>query len=180
MFSNVLEINWRIAFIVLGTIVVYFLIDGFGKRVWVTALTKRSRWIGQTVAVKAEIAQRVETISSVFAKTSKIATLAIALAMVLSELGVNIIPIITGAGIIGVAFGLGAQSLIKDIVAGIFVIVEHQYIKGDEVSLGDVHGTVIHFSLRTTVLRDKANVEHFVPNGSIVHVANFSKNKTQI
>lgn len=154
--------------------------DSFGKRAWITALTQRSRLVGQITNVKTEIVQRAETISSVFTKMSKVIVVAIALVMILSELGVDIMPIITGAGIIGIAFGFGTQSLIKDIVAGIFVIVEHQYSKGDEVSLGEVRGKVMHFSLRSTVLQDNTGAEHHVPNGSVVHVTNFSKHKAKV
>lgn len=179
MVNNWLETNWHVALIIFGTIILYVLIDSFGKRAWITALTQRSRLVGQITNVKTEILQRAETISSVFTKMTKIIVIAIATVMILAELGVNIIPIITGAGIIGIAFGFGTQSLIKDIVAGIFVMVEHQYSKGDEVSLGEVRGKVLHFSLRSTVLQDAAGVEHHIPNGSVVHVANFSKHKAK-
>ncbi len=170
-------INWHIITITAVTLVVYILIRSLGKRALITALSQRSRRIGQTTAMRTEITHRIETVSSVFAKTTKFVVIVIAMVMILSELGVNIMPILTGAGIVGVAFGLGAQSLIKDVVAGIFVIVEHQYIKGDEVSLGDVRGTVVHFSLRSTVLQDETGAEHYIPNGSVAHVINFSKYK---
>lgn len=175
MLADFFQINWRVGLIILSAIVLYVFIDSFGKRAWVTALLKLSRKVEETAKMKAETLQRVETISSVFAKTSKVIVVMIAFVMLLSEWGVNIVPFITGAGIVGVAFGFGAQSLIKDVVAGVFVIIERQYSKGDEVSLGEVRGTVIHFSLRTTVLCDEANVEHYIPNGTVTHVANFSK-----
>ena len=170
---------WRLGYIILGTIIIYWLVDLFGKRLWIAVLSNRTPILSRRAVVTRDYEQRIETLSSVFTKTEKVILVLIALVMILDVLDLNIAPLLTSAGIVGIIFGFGAQSLVKDIVAGIFVIVEHQYVKGDKIALGEVTGTVIHLSLRTTVLRDEAGVEHYIPNGSVIHVANFSKNKAK-
>ncbi|WP_244932012.1 mechanosensitive ion channel family protein [Nocardioides sp. W7] len=96
--------------------------------------------------------------------------------MVLSELGVNIAPIIASAGILGLALGFGAQSLVKDFLSGIFMIVEDQYGVGDVVDVGEAVGTVEAVSLRVTRLRDLNGTVWYVPNGEIMRVGNMSQN----
>jgi small conductance mechanosensitive channel len=95
--------------------------------------------------------------------------------LIVGQLGVDIAPLIAGAGIIGVALGFGAQSLVKDIIAGLFITVENQYRVGDVVKLGDTAGLVERISLRVTVLRDLDGIVHHVPNGTIDITSNFSK-----
>jgi small-conductance mechanosensitive channel len=96
--------------------------------------------------------------------------------MILSELGVNIAPIIASAGIIGIALGFGAQSLVKDFLSGIFMIFEDQYGVGDVVDVGEATGTIEAVSLRVTRLRDLNGTVWYVPNGEILRVGNMSQN----
>ena len=96
--------------------------------------------------------------------------------MVLTELGVNVAPIIASAGIVGVALGFGAQSLVKDFLSGIFMIFEDQYGVGDVVDLGEASGTVEAVSLRVTRLRDVNGTVWYVRNGEILRVGNMSQN----
>jgi moderate conductance mechanosensitive channel len=96
--------------------------------------------------------------------------------MILSELGVNIAPIIASAGIVGVALGFGAQSLVKDFLSGIFMIFEDQFGVGDVVDVGEASGTVEAVSLRVTRLRDLSGTVWYVPNGEILRVGNQSQN----
>jgi small conductance mechanosensitive channel len=96
--------------------------------------------------------------------------------MILSELGVNIAPIIASAGIIGIALGFGAQSLVKDFLSGIFMIFEDQYGVGDVVDLGEATGTIEAVSLRVTRLRDLNGTVWYVPNGEVLRVGNMSQN----
>ena len=96
--------------------------------------------------------------------------------MMLSEVGVNIAPIIASAGIIGIALGFGAQSLVKDFLSGIFMIVEDQYGVGDVIDLGEAIGTVEAVTLRVTRLRDLNGTVWYVPNGEILRVGNMSQN----
>ena len=85
--------------------------------------------------------------------------------MILDELGINIGPYLAAAGIVGVALGFGAQSLVKDIIGGIFIIVEDQYNIGDVIKIASISGTVEEINLRRTVLRDLDGIVHFIPNG---------------
>ncbi|GAB7005068.1 mechanosensitive ion channel [Nocardioides sp. AN3] len=96
--------------------------------------------------------------------------------MVLAQIGVNIAPIIASAGIVGIALGFGAQSLVKDFLSGIFMIFEDQYGVGDVVNVGDASGTVEAVSLRVTRLRDVNGTVWYVPNGEILRVGNMSQN----
>src|SRR3954469_15119655 len=96
--------------------------------------------------------------------------------MILSQLGVNIAPIIASAGIIGIALGFGAQSLVKDFLSGVFMIFEDQYGVGDVVDLGEAAGTVESVSLRVTRLRALDGTVWYVPNGEVLRVGNKSQN----
>ena len=99
----------------------------------------------------------------------------IAALLVLGELGINLAPLIAGAGIAGVALGFGAQNLVKDCVSGLFMLIEDQYGIGDVVDLGLATGPVERISLRTTVLRGQDGTVWHVPNGEIRRVGNRSK-----
>lgn len=95
--------------------------------------------------------------------------------MVLSELGIDIGPLIAGAGIAGLAFGFGGQYLIRDIISGLFIILENQYRVGDVVCLGDKCGLVEDITLRMTILRDLEGTVHHIPNGEVKVASNLGK-----
>jgi small conductance mechanosensitive channel len=99
----------------------------------------------------------------------------IAITMILGELGVNLGPLIAGAGIAGVAIGFGAQSLVKDFLSGIFMLVEDQYGVGDIIDVGEATGTVEAVTLRTTRIRSVEGTVWHVPNGTIDRVGNMSQ-----
>ncbi len=92
----------------------------------------------------------------------------------------NIAPVLTGAGVLGLAVGFGAQSLVKDVIAGLFIIMENQYRKGDVVSIAGASGEVEEINLRRTVLRDMDGVYHVVPNGQITVASNYTKQLSRI
>lgn len=119
--------------------------------------------------------KREDTLIRIFSWASGIAILMIAGLMVLQEIGVPIAPILTGAGIIGLAVGFGGQYLIRDIISGFFIILENQYRIGDIVSFDGTSGLVEDISLRMTTLRDLDGTVHHVPHGEIKKVANLSK-----
>jgi small conductance mechanosensitive channel len=100
---------------------------------------------------------------------------AIAVMMILGELGLNLGPILASAGIAGIAIGFGAQNLVKDFVAGLFMLLEDQYGVGDVVDVGEVSGTVEAVGLRITTIRDAQGVLWYVRNGEIVKVGNKSQ-----
>ena len=90
--------------------------------------------------------------------------------MILHELGFDIRPILASAGILGVAFSLGAQNLMKDVINGFFILLEDQFGVGDNIKVGDLAGTVEKMNLRTTTLHDSQNQIHIIPNGEIKQV----------
>jgi moderate conductance mechanosensitive channel len=121
-------------------------------------------------------AQRSKTIGDLFKSIVTGVLVAVVGTMMLSEVGVDIAPIIASAGIIGIALGFGAQSLVKDFLSGVFMIVEDQYGVGDVVDLGEASGTVEQVTLRVTRLRSIDGTVWYVPNGEILRVGNMSQN----
>jgi small-conductance mechanosensitive channel len=125
--------------------------------------------------VVARQAERARTIGTVLTSTLNAFIWVIAFGMILGEFGFDLGPVIASAGIIGVAIGLGAQSLVKDVLSGIFMLVEDQYGVGDQVKVGDVEGSVEKVGLRTTTVRDGSGTLWFLRNGEILVVGNKSK-----
>ena len=126
--------------------------------------------------VTSEAERRAETLGSVLTNAAWVLVVVFFLLMTLQEFGVNIGPLVAGAGVAGVALGFGAQSLVKDVISGFFLLMENQFGVGDIVNVDDKHvGTVERMTLRITQLRDAEGRAHFVPNGSIVRVVVLSK-----
>ncbi len=120
-------------------------------------------------------AARATSISSVVASTVSVLIWVVALLLVLAELGIDLAPLIAGAGIAGVALGFGAQNVVKDCLAGLFMLIEDQFGIGDVVDLGEASGVVERVTLRTTVLRGLDGTVWHVPNGEVVRVGNRSQ-----
>jgi small conductance mechanosensitive channel len=118
--------------------------------------------------------QRATTLGDVLAGLARTIIMGIAVLIILDELGLNLAPLLAGAGIAGIAIGFGAQSLVKDFVSGFFVIVEDQYGVGDVVDLGGTKGTVEELTIRVTRLRSVDGTVWFVPNGEVRTVGNTS------
>jgi small conductance mechanosensitive channel len=126
--------------------------------------------------VTSDSERRAETLGSVLTNAARVVVVAFFLLMTLQEFGVNIGPLVAGAGVAGVALGFGAQSLVKDVISGFFLLMENQFGVGDIINVDDKHtGTVERMTLRITQLRDSEGRAHFVPNGSIVRVVVLSK-----
>jgi len=121
-----------------------------------------------------ERAKRARTLGSVLTNAATVVVLAIAALMVLREFSVDISPALTGAGIVGVALGFGAQNLVKDLIGGFFLILENQIRVGDVVSINGTGGLVQAINLRTTILRDEEGTVHIFPNGGITALSNRS------
>jgi small conductance mechanosensitive channel len=119
--------------------------------------------------------QRAEAIGSVLRSFVTAVVFTMAAMLVLGELGFNLGPLLASAGIVGVALGFGAQSLVKDLIAGLFMLLEDQYGVGDTVDLGDATGVVETVGLRVTTVRDGRGVLWYVRNGEIVRVGNKSQ-----
>ena len=122
-----------------------------------------------------ERAKRARTLGSVINKVASAAIVGMALLMVLRALSIDIAPVLTGAGIVGLAVGFGAQTLVRDIISGFFLILEDQVRVGDVVAINGTGGLVEELNLRTIVLRDIEGAVHVFPNGSITTLTNRSK-----
>jgi small-conductance mechanosensitive channel len=119
--------------------------------------------------------QRAEAIGSVLRSFVTAVVFTLAALLVLGEFGFNLAPLLASAGIVGVALGFGAQSLVKDLIAGLFMLLEDQYGVGDTVDVGEATGVVETVGLRITTIRDGAGVLWYIRNGEIVRVGNKSQ-----
>jgi small conductance mechanosensitive channel len=119
--------------------------------------------------------QRAEALGSVLRSIASATIFGIAVMLVLSELGIDLAPLLASAGVAGLAIGFGAQNLVKDFLAGLFMLLEDQYGVGDFVDVGDVSGTVQAVGLRITTLRDLRGVLWYIRNGEIIRVGNKSQ-----
>ncbi|OQX53013.1 MAG: hypothetical protein B5M53_07465 [Candidatus Cloacimonas sp. 4484_209] len=125
-------------------------------------------------STRSEREKRADTIVSIIDTTVWIFSGVIALFMILREFNMNITPLLTGAGIAGIAIGLGAQSLIKDFLHGFFILAEDQFRVGDVVKIGDHAGVVERITMRITRLRSLDGNVHIIPNGEINSVENMT------
>lgn len=119
--------------------------------------------------------QRSNTLSVVMGSVLRGLIWLIALFLILDRLGLNLAPLLAGAGVVGIAVGFGAQQMVRDFLAGMFIVFEDQFGVGDVIDLGEAVGTVEQVNLRVTRLRDVDGVVWYVPNGEIKRVANMSK-----
>ncbi|HEY0700854.1 MAG TPA: mechanosensitive ion channel family protein [Micromonospora sp.] len=119
--------------------------------------------------------QRAEAIGSVLRSMVSVVVFSIAALLVLGELNFNLAPLLARAGIAGVAIGFGAQTLVKDLIAGLFMLLEDQYGVGDTVDVGEATGVVEAVGLRITTIRDGRGVLWYIRNGEIIRVGNKSQ-----
>jgi small-conductance mechanosensitive channel len=119
--------------------------------------------------------QRTEAIGSVLRSFVTAVVFTVAALLVMGEFGFNLGPLLASAGIVGVALGFGAQSLVKDLIAGLFMLLEDQYGVGDTVDLGEATGVVETVGLRITTVRDGRGVLWYIRNGEIIRVGNKSQ-----
>ena len=119
--------------------------------------------------------QRVRALGSILRSVASITIFSIASVVILGDLGINLAPLLASAGVVGIAIGFGAQSMVRDYLAGIFMLVEDQYGVGDVVSIGDATGTVENVTLRVTRLRDVSGIVWHIRNGAIEQVGNESQ-----
>lgn len=146
---------------------------------WAMSLVVRAvrRAVGRGAGeATSEAERRAKTLGSVLTNATRVLVIAFFLVMMLQEFGVNVGPLVAGAGVAGVALGFGAQSLVKDVISGFFLLMENQFGVGDIINVDDKHiGTVERMTLRITLLRDIEGRAHYVPNGSIIRVVVLSK-----
>lgn len=173
--QNIL-LNWflshgaKIIAILIGA----YLINHFGK-IFIEKTVRKLIKPEQVVKDPEAEKKREDTLIKIFNSTLSMVVWVMAILMVLSEFGISIGPLIVGAGIIGIALGFGAQYIIRDFLAGIFIILEDQYRVGDVINIANTGGLVQDVTLRKTVLRDLDGVEHHIPNGEIRKASNLSK-----
>ena len=119
--------------------------------------------------------QRTETMQHLLRSLTTTVVITISTLLIFGELGISLGPLIAGAGVVGVALGFGAQFLVRDLIAGVFLLIEDQFGQGDIVDVGEVTGTVERVGLRITTIRDISGTLWFVPNGEISRVGNMSQ-----
>jgi small conductance mechanosensitive channel len=166
--------NWllthglRILLLIVGTLILVKVIRTLSRKI--------EQVIEEQEGIEAiERKKRARSIERIVRNTALAAVLAIAFMMILRETGVEIGPIIAGAGIAGLAIGFGAQSLVKDVISGFFILVENHFGVGDVIRAAGVAGLVESMTLRVTVLRDLEGKVHIIPNSEIGVVTNMTK-----
>lgn len=161
--------GFEIALIIAGA----YLVKKFGTQIIMQIMRKTVR--KDLYPTKSDRTKRLKTLESLISAILKVTVIIIAGIMIFSELGLNTAPILASAGIAGIALGFGAQSLIKDLTCGLFIIVENQYRVGDVVELDNgIIGQVEAITIRTTQLRTLDGTLYHVPNGAIGWTANMT------
>ena len=157
---------------ILGTLVGMYVI------LWISRLLERRVIVLMTYrgddGTRAERENRAKTLLGVFHNAVRVAIVPAGTLMILTEVGVNIVPLLGGAAVAGLAVAFGAQNLIRDYFTGFMILLENQYGVNDVVKIGGVSGQVERVTLRLTVLRDLEGVVHFIPNGHITTVSNLT------
>jgi small conductance mechanosensitive channel len=169
------EHGWTVVWTVVIAVVAMYIVRRFIHRIVDPAIARQMQGHSEE-----EIKRRSNTLTVVLVTTTEFIIVAIALITVLPELGINISAIIAGVGITSLAISLGAQSLVRDTLSGLFILFENQYGVGDTVTVAGVTGTVEDLTLRRTVLRDVDGVLHSVPNGTITTSANHTRDFARV
>ncbi|MHB1413330.1 MAG: mechanosensitive ion channel family protein, partial [Thermoleophilia bacterium] len=139
-----------------------------------------ARKVGDSDLVSREQEMRARTLGGIVRGLIIAVLVIIVFLMVLRELGYDIGPLLAGAGIAGIAVGLGAQTLVRDVIGGFFVLLEGQFYIDDIIEVGDVRGRVEAIRLRTTLIRDSEGILHIVPNGEMRVVSNLTKGWSRV
>lgn len=163
---------------ILAILIGAFLIKRFG-RIVIEKIIRKLVPPEQFLSPEAE-KKREDTLIRVFSGTIGTLVWVIAFMMILAEFGIDIAPVMAAAGVVGLALGFGGQYLIRDIIAGLFIIIENQYRVGDVIEVDGVGGTVEDITLRTTIIRDLDGAVHHIQNGSFSKTANKSKEFARI
>lgn len=162
----------KIVVTVLLMFLVLFVFKFFIKRLRKIMIAKTLKAYEENSAEKEK---RINTLLDIVKQAGKVIIVAIFLMMVLKSFGLDIAPILAGAGILGLAVGFGAQELVRDFITGFFILLENQVRTGDVAIINGTGGLVEHIELRTITLRDLAGVTHVFQNGKINTLANMTK-----
>ena len=174
--SWLLEHGIRIFLILLLSYLTYKVVKAAIPRLVEKSVTVR----GKKRRAKEELAKRSQTLSRFVTTALGVVILIAAVFMILSEVGIDITPLLAGAGVVGIAIGFGAQSLIKDLLGGLLILLEDQYNKGDVVKIAGIAGLVEDINLRRTVLRDLDGIVHSIPNGQITTASNYTRDWARV
>ena len=158
-----------------GLRIAFIFVVGLIASRWLRVLSARLEKLIAGAAPTEDEAQRARTLTRVSRSTALVTIAITAGLMIMRELGLDIAPLIAGASVIGVAVGLGAQSLISDVIGGFFILLEDQFAVGDSIQVGNIAGGVEKMTLRATFLRDLEGTLHVVPNGEMRIVSNRTK-----
>lgn len=170
-----LEHGVRILIIVVISVVLFFLLRHF-----VPILIRGTVEGTMKGRPKTAIKKRADTLSGIFIDIGTGIIVVVVLFTILSEIGVNVGPALAGLGVVGVAVGFGAQSLVKDLFNGILILLENQFGVGDVIKIAGVIGTVEDLTLRRTILRDLDGIVHSVPNNKIDVASNYTKEWSRV
>jgi small-conductance mechanosensitive channel len=169
--SNQLLILTKAGLRIVMIIMIAFVITFIARRL----ITKLKSYLKTKAEDNPEESKRVDTLARVFRYIATIVITVIAMIQILNEVGISIAPVLAAAGVVGVAIGFGAQSLVKDYFTGFVLLLENQVRQGDVVEVGSKSGFVEEVTLRYIKMRDYAGNVHYVPNGTITTVTNMSR-----
>ena len=182
--DQIIVVPARIAGLILGFLALRWILHkvirrfarrtGNGAVAGMLSKSKRGQEFVENTLANQRRAQRAETIASLLCSTVTIVLTAILVVMVMAELGFNILPVVASASIIGVVLGFGAQTLVKDFLAGIFMIFEDQYGVGDLIDMEKATGVVVAVGLRITTLRGEDGTTWYVRNGEVLRIGNLT------
>ena len=166
----------RIVAIIVVALILYLIFRTVTRR-----LLRVARKVGEkSDRVSKEQEMRAKTLAGIVRGLIIAVTMIIVVLMIMKELGYDVAPLIAGAGIAGIALGFGAQTLVRDLIGGFFILLEGQFYVGDIVQVGNVKGRVEAIKLRTTLIRDGEGVLHVVPNGEMRIVSNMTKGFSRV
>ncbi len=173
-FLSLEPVNWYQVFVTSSLVykiikIFLMVVAAFAGPKIIAAFTKRlqrriKKSASETLAQKR---QRIKTITSLIVNASSVVINLAVFLLILTELGVNVFPLLTGVGILGLGIGMGARTLVADLIAGFFILLENQFNVGDWIKIGGTAGKVIKISLRTITLKGKKGNIYIIPNSSI-------------
>lgn len=152
-------------------LVASYLVGQFGTRL-LAVFIRRTVGRIKTDVSEDDVKKRQDTLISMFSTMLAVLVWLTASFTILQRMGIDITPLLAGAGVLGVALGFGAQSIVKDLLTGLFIIIENQYRVGDVVDIDGAAGSVEQITIRSTIVRDGDGNVHYIPNGTIAHVVN--------
>lgn len=162
--ANTVNIIWIVLLFLVGRLMLQFIVGKLKKFAPVAR--------GENASMREK---RAHTLGKIVINIGNVIIYGIMLLMILSVFGIDMRPVLAGVGILGVAVGFGAQTLVKDCVSGLFILAENQYNIGDRIKVSGFEGVVEKITLRSTVLREDSGGTVYIPNGSIANVVNASQ-----